>query len=100
VKPYVTAEQVEKEIKFRSSEKKWEPTPANIAHLINYYAKGAVTCVSNHIYYAMEDKGAVALQYGIADHCRCLSCYAWQLVDENGKTIDECESLDEWVTKD
>jgi hypothetical protein len=100
MKPYVTAEMVEKEIKSRSTaDHQWEPTPEAIAHLINYYAHGAVTRVSNHIYYAMEEQDAVALVFRPALFCRCGSCMEWHLIDESDRTIESVESLTDWVER-
>jgi hypothetical protein len=99
MKPYVTAEIVEREIKSRRSTlaSQWEPTPEAIASLINYYVRGAVTSISNHIYYAMEEGEAVALVYSPALFCRCGSCMEWQLIDESDRIVESVESLDEWV---
>lgn len=100
MKPYVTAEIVEKEINSRSTvNTRWEPTPAAIASLINFYAQGAVTSVSNHIYYAMDEGDAVALVYSPAQFCRCGSCMEWQLIDESDRILESVESLTDWAER-
>jgi hypothetical protein len=72
---------------------------AALVSMINYFAQGAITVLSNRIYEAIHesDHDGVYLTHGTAKGCRCGMCYEWQLVDENGVVVDAAESLDDWV---
>lgn len=98
MKPYVSADVVDKKIKSLSSDSyTWDPTPKAIANLINQYVNGAITQLSNHIYYAIDEGTADRLEYRCSTRCKCGSCWAWQLRDEDGVVTDEVESLSDWV---
>lgn len=69
-----------------------------LAAMVNYFAEGALTTLSNLLYpHICEDNGS--LQYGGAKGCRCGGCNEWQVVDENGVVVSRAEDFGEWVTK-
>ena len=91
---YVTADKVRQYITDFG-----EPvTPEQLARFGNWFAEGAVTTLSNHIMGVFEDSPTVAtLEYGIAQHCRCMSCYEFKILDEDRNVLDSAERLEEWV---
>jgi hypothetical protein len=73
-----------------------------LVNMINFFAQGAVSTVSNYIYDAIHESEhhGVHLTHGMSKGCRCGSCYEWQLVDEKDIVIDTCEAFDEWVERE
>lgn len=73
-------------------------TPEKLAQMVNWFAEGAVSTVSNHIMQVFDDSPTVArLEYKIAQNCRCLSCYEFQILDEDGNVLDSADQLQDWV---
>lgn len=69
----------------------------DLVNMVNWFAEGAVTSVSNEIYELMTEKDCDKMERAISQDCRCFSCYVWQFTDENGNVIKEVESLTELV---
>lgn len=94
---YVTVDDVQRYEKMLSRLPK---TPEELASFANWFAEGAVTSLSNHIMEKFEESSSSArLEYGIARTCRCLSCYEFQILNEENEVIDSAESLTDWVKR-
>ena len=87
---YVTAEDIERYQQLRPGK------PLDLLALVNFFCEGAVTSLSNFLYDHIAEEGR-ELRHGIAKGCRCLSCWEWQIVDEDGQVIDSAESLVDWA---
>lgn len=71
----------------------------DMVNMVNWFAEGAITAVSNEIYELMTEQDCERMEYGLASHCRCFGCYSWQFLDENGKVLKEVDSLKELIKK-
>jgi hypothetical protein len=58
-----------------------------LVHMVNWFAEGAITSLSNKIMEGGE------LLYTRADGCRCGSCNEWQIVDYDGAVLARSEDL-------
>ena len=94
---YINLSDIEK---YKKWHKKETLTDEDLVKMVNWFAEGAVTTVSNEIYELMTEKDCDRMERGLSTTCRCGSCYSWQFLDENGKVIREVESLTELVKKD
>lgn len=70
--------------------------------LVNYFAEGALVRLSNGLYELLEAGTAPRyLTRGISTSCRCMSCYAWQIVEldtTGGKhVVAETEDIMDWL---
>lgn len=93
---YVGAADIEKYQKQRNQTAPLDNT--QLAAMVNYFAEGALTRLSNFLYpHICEDNGS--LQYGGAEGCRCGCCNEWQVVDENDVVVARAETFSEWVSK-
>ena len=57
----------------------------DMVNMVNWFAEGAITTVSNAIYELIEEKDCDRMERGLTTGCRCGSCYSWQFLDENNK---------------
>ena len=80
------------------------PAAANYGttKLVNYFAEGAVSRLSNGLYNRLEaGSGPRYLKHGISPHCRCMGCYSWQIIEINPDgtkmVADETEDLMDWL---
>ena len=80
---YVTLDDVEKYVKQFGRLN----STNDIVHLVNWFAEGAITSLSNMIIEGGE------LVYTRADGCRCGSCNEWQIVDYDGAVLARSEDL-------
>lgn len=94
---YISQEDIER---YKKLFKKENLTDTDLVNMVNWFAEGAITSVSNEIYELMTEKDCDRMEYGLAQGCRCFGCYAWQFIDENGKVIKEVESLKDLIKKD
>jgi hypothetical protein len=73
-------------------------TPEQLARMVNWFAEGAITTLSNHIMTVFDESPTVArLEYNIAQNCRCMCCREFQILDEDGNILDSTEDLAGWV---
>ena len=93
---YVSAQDIEKYV-LQLGELE---TSERLATMVNWFADGAVTTLSNHIMDAFDKSPTSArLEYNIAEGCRCMGCYEFQIVDENQNVIDSIQDLKDWVIR-
>lgn len=77
----------------------------DLVSMVNYFAEGAVSRLSNFLYRKIYDEGGGnrKLVFGHSKHCMCLSCMDWQIIEEGDdgkeKQIDSTEQLQNWVKK-
>lgn len=69
-----------------------------LLQLANWFAEGAILRLGNSLYDSLHD--GCSLQHGVADGCRCGSCFEWALVDENGKTVKAAENLRDFIEQE
>ncbi len=93
---YVSLKDIENYKKFRN---KQELSDEDLVNMVNWFAEGAITSVSNEIYELMTEKDCEKMERGLSTGCRCGSCYSWQFLDENNKVIKEVETLQELIKK-
>jgi hypothetical protein len=93
---YVSSDDIEK---YQRQRKMTAPMDSvQLAAMVNFFAEGALTTLSNFLYpHICEDNGS--LQYGGAKGCRCGGCNEWQVVDENNVVVAGAETFGEWVSK-
>lgn len=94
---YINIDDIER---YKKLFKKETLTDNDLVNMVNWFAEGAITSVSNEIYELMTEKDCERMEYGLSEGCRCFSCYAWQFIDENGKVIKEVDSLKDLIKKD
>jgi len=92
----------EKDIVEYLEQRKYKPGELNnydLMRMVNWFAQGAVTTISNHIMEQFEEgDGPCNLRYQLAEGCLCGSCYEWAIVDEDtNKVVDSTELLEDWV---
>jgi hypothetical protein len=68
-----------------------------LAKMINWFAEGAVTSLSSHLYYSIAEGAGDHLTFGLAKGCRCGSCNEWQIRDDNNQIVESTEQLSDWV---
>jgi len=76
-----------------------DTTVQDLVNLANWFAEGAVTTLSNHLYDELH-KGDEprSLRYQMAQGCRCGSCHEWAIVgDDTGDVSSSVETLGDWV---
>lgn len=93
---YINLSDIEKYKKFRN---KQELSDEDLVNMVNWFAEGAITSVSNEIYELMTEKDCEKMERGLSTGCRCGACYSWQFLDENNKVIKEVETLQELIKK-
>lgn len=93
---YVVLEDIER---YKKLFKKETFTDQDLVNMVNWFAEGAITSVSNEIYELMVEGDCDRMEHGLSQGCRCGSCYSWQFLDENGKVLKEVESLKELIKK-
>lgn len=91
---YINVENIEN---YKKIFKKEDFSDQDLVNMVNWFAEGAITSVSNEIYELMTEKDCDRMERGLSNGCRCGSCYSWQFLDENGTVIKEVESLQELV---
>ena len=93
---YVSTQDVEKYVRqFGQLE-----TPEQLSQMVNWFAEGAVTTLSNHIMNAFDKSTTCArLEYNIAKGCRCMCCHEFQILDEDENILDSVEQLKDWVIR-
>lgn len=94
---YIDLEDIER---YKKLFKKETLNDNDLVNMVNWFAEGAITCVSNEIYELMTEKDCDKMEYNLAQGCRCFSCYSWQFIDENGKVVKEVDSLKDLIKKD
>lgn len=93
---YVTSSDIQQ---YLADRKIIQPTHDQLANMANWFAEGAVTSISNHIYKHIVEGDGESLQHNIARGCRCLGCCEWQIVDDDGRVLDSAETLSVWAVR-
>ena len=93
---YINLEDIKKYKKIFNKE---QLSDDDMVNMVNWFAEGAITTVSNAIYELIEEKDCDRMERGLTTGCRCGSCYSWQFLDENNKVIREVESFTELINK-
>ena len=96
---YVTPADIERYIKLHPS---FSGSTEELASLANFFAAGPAITLSNFLYTQLVEEGN-ELYHGLQKHCRCGSCYEWQILAERDPetsvqaVLMSAESLTDWA---
>lgn len=97
-KPFITEETIAEYISWRNScrGKDVSDEPVDPLKFANYCVDKIVGDVSNMLYDQLYEKDN-QIEYGIQKGCRCMSCWGWNIVDEDGNPLTSFDGFEDMI---